>query len=72
MLNHKQVIYWMTKAAEQEDAFAQLMLGDMYLRGEVTLVDKKKAAYWIRKSYENGCDEAKKVWEKNKLWQYAD
>jgi len=58
------------KSAEQGDAKAQFNLGTMYYNGEGTLIDKKQAAYWIKKSYENGFEKAKKVWNENELWKY--
>jgi TPR repeat protein len=35
-----------------------------------TFPDKQKAAYWIRKSYENGHELAKDTWENLELWKY--
>ena len=58
------------KSAEQGYAKAQYNLGWMYLNGEGTLIDKKQAAYWIKKSYENGFDQAKEYWNEYELWKY--
>ena len=40
--------------AEQGNADAQLMLANFYSFGEGTLVDKKQAFYWYKKSAEQG------------------
>lgn len=58
------------KSAEQGFAAAQCNLGVMYYKGEGTLIDKKKAAYWVKQSYENGSEIAKKVWDELELWKY--
>jgi len=42
----------------------------MYFDGEGTLTDKKLSAFWIKKSYDNGYDEAKEFWEEYELWKY--
>jgi TPR repeat protein len=42
----------------------------MYFYGEGTMIDKKKAAYWIEQACTNGYTEAKEFWDKNKLWKY--
>ena len=41
----------------------------MYLTGDGVDVDRKKAAYWIKKSYENGFDKANEFWNEYKLWE---
>ncbi|MCY1634860.1 tetratricopeptide repeat protein [Marinifilum sp. D737] len=48
----------LNKHAEQGDWLAQYNLGIYYYHGKETLVDKKKAFYWIKKSAEQGLDEA--------------
>jgi len=58
------------KGAEQGNEKAQLSLGILYFNGLGVLKDKNKAAYWIRKSYENGGNKAKDFWEKHELWKY--
>ena len=58
------------KSAEQGYAAAQNNLGVMYNYGEGTLKDLKQAAFWIKKSYENGNEEAKSVWERYELYNY--
>tara|TARA_B110000305_G_C19096718_1_gene473338 strand:+ start:309 stop:413 length:105 start_codon:yes stop_codon:yes gene_type:complete len=34
------------------------------------LKNPKEAKKWIKLSYENGSEDAKKFWEGNKLWEY--
>ena len=58
------------KSAEQGYAEAQLILGGMYYAGVGTEKDLKQAAFWIKKSYENGNEEAKSVWERYELYNY--
>lgn len=60
----------MKKSAEQGDAEAQYNLGNMYQYGEGTLTDKKQAAYWIKKAYENGYEDAKLIWDDYELYKY--
>ena len=35
----------------------------MYFYGEGTVIDKKKATYWIEQAHNNGEEDAKKIWE---------
>ncbi len=49
---------------------SQLKLGIQYYFGKGTLIDKKQSAYWVRKSYENGNEDAKNIWEELELWKY--
>jgi TPR repeat protein len=42
----------------------------LYFTGQGTTIDKKKAAYWVEKSYNNGSAKAKTYWEQNQLWKY--
>ena len=58
------------KRAEQGDATAQFNLGTMYIHGEGTPKDLKQAAFWIKKSYENGHEKAKEIWEEYELYNY--
>lgn len=62
--------YWFKNSAELGYAEAQYLLGIMYYTGQGTSVDKKQAAFWIKKCYENGVAEAKDVWEKYELYKY--
>jgi TPR repeat protein len=39
-------------------------LGVIYASGEGTLKDPQQAKYWVKKAYEAGSPEAKKVWDK--------
>ena len=38
--------------------------------GYGTLKNYQKAAYWVRKAYEHGYEDAKKAWDELKLWRY--
>ena len=58
----KQALYC-KKAASQEHASAQYRLCLMYLAGYGTSKNRNQGAYWIKKSYDNGNETAKKVWE---------
>ena len=62
------------KSAEQGVAKAQYGLGAMYYEGVGILTDKSKAAFWIKKAYENSNgfikQMAKEYWEENELWKY--
>lgn len=49
---------------------AQYELGLMYYYAKGTSKNNQQAAYWIKKAYENGHSEAKKVWEGLELWKY--
>jgi TPR repeat protein len=69
-LLHGQTFEEVKKSAEQGEAKAQYNLGWMYSNGEGTLTDKKRAAYWIRLSYENGFEDAKITWDKYELYKY--
>ena len=42
----------------------------MFFKGDGMPVNKKKAAYWIRKAFDNGNPRAKDLWEDLELWQY--
>ena len=64
------------KAAEQEHSSAQVTIGELYCCGEGVLKDKKKAAYWIKRAFNNSAisdldrKDANRVWEEFKLWNY--
>lgn len=64
-----EALSWFEKCAV-ENKDAQYELGLMYYYAKGTTKNTKKAAYWIRKAYENGNSEAKKVWESLELWNY--
>ena len=40
------------------------------LSNDGTLVDKKQAAFWMRKAYENGHEKAQDTWNELELWKY--
>ena len=42
----------------------------MYCEGEGVLKDYKKAAYWIKKTHENGNPDAEGIWNEYELWKY--
>lgn len=50
--DYAQAAHWLTLAAEQGDALAQIWLGDMYLRGEGVEQSDDKALLWYNKSAE--------------------
>ncbi|PXV58472.1 TonB family protein [Dysgonomonas alginatilytica] len=50
---------------------AQYEIGLMSYYGKGTPKSNQQAAYWIRKAYEGGNTDAKKVWEGLELWKYA-
>lgn len=58
------------KSAEEGNTQAYLNLGICYNAGIGTLIDKTKAAYWVKKAYENGDNEAINIWNKYNLWKY--
>ena len=49
---------WLRKAAEQGDAKAQFLLGDMYVSGKGVTKDEVEAVRWLRKAAEQGDAEA--------------
>jgi hypothetical protein len=49
-----QAALWITKAAEQSNAPAEAVLGDMYYLGEGVPKDFSQAAYWYRKAADAG------------------
>lgn len=66
----KQAFYWYNKSAEQNEPIAQYNLAVMYYNGNGTVKDMKKVKYWIKKAYENGLEEAEKLWNDLELWNY--
>ena len=52
--NFKEAIFWYTKAAEQGDDMAQLVLGDCYRKGKGIEQSYTKAVYWYTKAAEQG------------------
>ena len=63
-------ITWCEKAAEFGDFDAMFTLGNMYVDGEIVSKDYKQAKYWIKKAYDAGNEDAKKVWNTLELWKY--
>ena len=54
-------IYWYTKSGEQGYTEAQFELAKMYYNGEGTTMNKKLAAFWMKKSYKKGHEDAKEA-----------
>jgi TPR repeat protein len=52
--DHKQSVYWLTKASEQGNISAQNYLGSIYFVGKIVPQDHKKAVYWWQKAAEQG------------------
>ena len=50
---------WHTKAAEQNDVEAMMLLADMYMNDEFRLQDLEKGVYWLKKAAAAGDQEAK-------------
>ena len=59
--DYKQAVYWLKKAARQEQADAQLILGGMYYKGEGVSKDYKQAVYWYKKAAGQGHVDAQVV-----------
>ncbi len=51
-VNVNQAIYWLEKAANQNQANAMTELGEMYQEGDLVKRDIKKAIYWYEKASE--------------------
>lgn len=62
---------WFLKSAEGNNN-AQYELGLMYYYAKGTSKNNQQAVYWIKKAYENGNSEAKKVWDGLELWKYEN
>jgi TPR repeat protein len=56
--NHVKAAYWYRKAAEQGNASAQQMLGEMYDAGHGVPQDYEQAAVWMCKAAERGSVDA--------------
>ena len=52
--NREKAAKWYRKAAERNDAIAQVLLGDCYYLGEGVTEDKEAALRWYRKAADNG------------------
>ncbi len=52
--SQEEAIQLLKKAAEQQYAFAQLVLGRSYRDGDIAVRDSKQAEYWFRKAANNG------------------
>ena len=53
------VAEWHTKAAEQNDVEAMMLLADMYMNDEFRFQDLEKGVYWLKKAAAAGDQEAK-------------
>ena len=69
-VDDKKAVYWYNKAAQQGHPRAQYNLGVMYLLGKGIYKSFEEAKPWLQLAYENGVDEAKAIWDENKLWKY--
>ena len=47
-------VYWLKKAAEQDNGIAQRSLGNCYVLGAGVPQDNKKAKMWHKKAKKNG------------------
>jgi hypothetical protein len=63
-------VKWLTKAAEQGEAEAQFILGEIYIEGKGALKSFKTAKYWVQLAYENGFNRAEGLWNEHELWKY--
>ena len=58
-------------AANGGNPKAQLSLGLYYASDDSgKMRDLKKAKIWVQKSYQNGFEPAKEVWNEYELWKY--
>lgn len=59
-VDYAESVKWLTKAAQQDDAWAQMMLGHAYSGGIGVKTDMKTAKKWFGKACDNklqdGCD----------------
>lgn len=62
---------WLKKCAG-DNKNAQYELGLMYYYAKGTNKNNQLAAFWVKKAYENGHSEAKKVWDGLELWKYEN
>jgi len=53
----EQAVYWLTKAAEQDNYAAASLLGSIYY-DSTTIQDYEKASFWLHKASDNGEDSA--------------
>ena len=68
LANESKYFYWMEKAAMKKSSYkTQYYLALSYFDKN----NKNRAAYWAKEAYTNGCKDAKKFWDKEKLWQYT-
>jgi TPR repeat protein len=58
--NDAEAAKWYTKAAEQGDADAQYLLGEMYISGQGVKASDEKAIQWLRKAAKQGHAKAQK------------
>ena len=68
--DYKKAVEWLTKAAEQGEAEAQFILGEIYIEGKGAIKSFKTAKYWVQLAYENGFDRAEALWNEYELWKY--
>ena len=63
MYNLQKRFYWYSKAASKNHPEACNNLASLYEKGEGTIVDKKKALFFYKKSFKLGCSYAKENYE---------
>ena len=61
--DEKRALYWVQKAAEQDYADAQVVLGNFYSEGIGAEKDERKAFEWFKKAAEQGKAEAQFFWD---------
>ncbi|MCP4373540.1 MAG: sel1 repeat family protein, partial [Deltaproteobacteria bacterium] len=59
--DYSEAAKWYHRAAEEEHAQAQAMLGSMYSKGQGVEQDYKEAVKWYRKAADGGIDYAREA-----------
>ncbi len=62
--------YWYRRLAEKGYVDPQYNIALMYYHGDGTTMNKKLAAFWMKKSYEKGNEAAKEAWDEIELSKY--
>lgn len=70
LMDHNKAIYWVRKAAINNEPTGQHWLGISYCNGKLIRKDLRQCAKWVKKAYENGITDASKTWVKFELWKY--
>jgi len=61
--DYKKAFEWYSKAAQQGNSQAQLIVGMMYFKGEGVQQNNELAEKWLRKAAENGNKDALSLFE---------